>query len=51
MDGDSRPLWQMSAQSGFGAAFPETILGKPFEINQDMPAMTTGLKSILYGDF
>jgi HK97 family phage major capsid protein len=33
------------------AGMPDTILGRPYTINQDMPAATAGLKSVLYGDF
>ena len=30
---------------------PDTLFGYPIEINQDMPAMTTGNKPIAFGDF
>jgi HK97 family phage major capsid protein len=33
------------------AGVPDSLFGYPIEINQDMPAMTTGLKPILFGDF
>tara|TARA_R110000765_G_scaffold3631_2_gene11342 strand:+ start:1480 stop:2853 length:1374 start_codon:yes stop_codon:yes gene_type:complete len=29
----------------------DSLLGKPLTVNQTMPGMTTGLKSVLYGDF
>lgn len=45
--GDDRPLWVPSMREGV----PDTIEGHRYYINQDMPAMTTGLKSILFGDF
>lgn len=45
-DGDSRYLWL----PGLAVKEPDTILQYPFKINQDMPAMTTGLKSIIFGD-
>lgn len=45
-DSNGRPLWSPSFQ---GVA--PTINGTRYIINQDMPSMTTGLKSILCGDF
>jgi HK97 family phage major capsid protein len=44
-DGDGRPLWQ----PGVGEGAPNTIFGYPYVINQDMAAMTTGLKPVLFG--
>lgn len=44
-DGEGRPLWQ----AGVGVGAPNTINGFPYHINQDMPAMTTGLKPVLFG--
>lgn len=38
-------------QAGMSASVPETILGRPFIINPDMPAIATGAKSVLFGDF
>ena len=46
VDGNSRPLWQ----AGMAVGQPDTIDGDRYIINQDMPAMTAGLKSILYGN-
>lgn len=46
-DGDGRPLWA----PGIAQRVPDTLLGYPYVINADMPAMTTGLKSIAFGDF
>ena len=40
-------LWQPSMQAGV----PDTLFGYPIEINDQMPAMTTGLKPIAFGDF
>lgn len=40
-------LWQPSMQAGV----PDTLFGYPVEINQDMPAATTGLKPVAFGDF
>lgn len=44
-DGEGRPLWQPGIASGA----PDRIDGDPYVINQDMAAMTTGLKPVLYG--
>lgn len=44
---DGQYLWQPSMQNGV----PATLLGSPLESSEDMPAMTTGLKSWAYGDF
>lgn len=44
-DGEGRPLWQ----AGVAQGEPDSIFGFPYLINQDMAAMTTGLKPILFG--
>lgn len=44
-DGEGRYLWQ----AGMNTGAPDSLLGYPITINQDMPAMTTGLKPILFG--
>lgn len=41
-------LWQAG---DFTQGVASTLLGYRYSINQAMPAMTTGLKSILFGDF
>lgn len=45
-DSANMPVWAPMANG-----MPDTILGRPYIVNQDMPAATTGLKSVLYGDF
>jgi HK97 family phage major capsid protein len=50
VDGESRPLWQPGLTAGFGQAFPETILDRPYVINQDMATMAANAYSVLYGD-
>jgi len=50
VDGSSRPLWQAGINSTFANGAPDTINGYRYVINQDMPAMTAGLKSVLFGD-
>lgn len=42
-----RPLWQPDIRMGA----PDTILGAPYVINQDVEAMATSKKSILFGQF
>jgi HK97 family phage major capsid protein len=44
---DNTYLWS----PGLGASEPDRLLGNPVVISQDMPAATTGLKPVLYGDF
>lgn len=57
VDGNNRPLWQPALGAGFGGlgagfggGFPETILDKPYVINQDMATMAANADSILFGD-
>ena len=38
-------------QEDFSQAFPYRLLGKPVYLSDNMPAMTTGNKAILYGDY
>jgi HK97 family phage major capsid protein len=45
-DDIGRPLWQ----PGVAADAPNTLLGYPYQVNQDMAAMTSGLKPILFGN-
>ena len=44
---DARPLWV----PGVAVREPDTILGKPYTVNVDMPSYTTTEKAILFGDF
>lgn len=47
-DGNGNYLWQMGdVRSGA----PDRILGKPYWVNDDVPAMGTGNRSIVFGDF
>lgn len=46
VDGESRPLWQ----PGLVAGEPDTILGKPYFINQSMAAPGAGAKTLLFGN-
>lgn len=47
LDSQDRPLWL----PGIAMREPDTILGKPYVINNDMPVMAASAKSILFGDF
>jgi len=44
---DDRPLWQPSVRDGA----PDTILGFPYTINQDVASIAASAKSLLFGDF
>ena len=46
VDGDGRPLFQ----PGMASQSFDTIHGHPYIINPSVPAPTTGLKSVLFGD-
>lgn len=46
-DGQGQYLWD----PGLSGTPGPSLLGKPYSINQAMPAATTGLKSIVFGDF
>jgi HK97 family phage major capsid protein len=46
-DGDGNYLLNKDATNGFGW----TLLGKPVYITESMPEITTGVKTVAYGDF
>jgi HK97 family phage major capsid protein len=46
-DTQGHPLWQPSIQVGV----PNTLVGYPVVINQDMPVMGANAKSVLFGNF
>lgn len=45
-DSTGQYLWQPGLQAGM----PDTLLGRPVVISDSMPAATTGLKSVVFGD-
>lgn len=47
-DGQGNYLWQMG---DIRANAPDVILGKPYSVNDDVPAMATGNRSVAFGDF
>lgn len=46
LDGNGNYLWQPGLQAGQ----PDLLLGKPVVTSVSMPAATTGLKSVVFGD-
>jgi len=48
-DNNGRPVF-MPGYDGLADAMPDTILGYPVTINQDMPVMAANAKSVLFGD-
>mgnify|MGYP000885099083 CR=1 FL=1 len=46
VDGQQRPIWEPSVQSGT----PDLLLGYPFRVNNDMATMATSSKSLLFGN-
>lgn len=47
-DGQNNYLWQMG---DIRTGVPGTLLGQPYSVNQAMPSIATGQKSVIYGDF
>lgn len=45
-DGDNQYLWQPGLQAGQ----PDVLLGRPVVVSNSVPAATTGLKSMVFGD-
>lgn len=50
-DGNERPIFVPGYESGSPGGAPDTLLGRPLIVNQDMPVMAASAKSILYGNF
>lgn len=50
-DAGGHYIWQDNVNNGLSGGFVSTLLGRPVTINQQMPAMTTGLKPVLFGNF
>jgi HK97 family phage major capsid protein len=46
-DGDNQYLWQPNNQAGQA----DRLLGFEYQLNEDMPAIAAGNRSILFGDF
>lgn len=50
-DGQSRPIFVPGYEVGVPGGAPDTLLGYPIVINQDVAVMAASAKSILFGDF
>lgn len=52
-DTQGHPIWAPPGQAypGITTQVPDTILGYPYIVNNDMPQMAANAKSILFGDF
>lgn len=46
LDAQNRPIWEPSVQAGQ----PDSLLGYPVSINNDMPALAVSSKSLLFGN-
>jgi HK97 family phage major capsid protein len=50
-DSQNRPIFVPGYETGVPGGMPDTLLGSPVVINQDVPVMAANAKSILFGDF
>jgi HK97 family phage major capsid protein len=50
-DGQNRPIFIPGYENNVPGGMPDTLLGAPVYINQDVAAMAANAKSILFGDF
>jgi HK97 family phage major capsid protein len=50
-DGQNRPIFVPGYETGVPGGMPDTLLGSPVVINQDVATMAANAKSILFGDF
>ena len=50
-DGQSRPIFVPSWDASLTGATPDTLMGRPIVVNDDMPAMAANAKSIAFGAF
>ena len=51
LDGQSRPIFNPGYEVGVPGGAPDTLLGYPITVNQDVAVMAASAKSILFGDF
>ncbi len=51
VDGQNRPIFIPGYESGNPGGEPDSLLGKPITINDDVAAMAANAKSILFGNF
>lgn len=50
-DTQGRPIFVPGYETGVPGGAPDTLLGRPITINDDVAAMAANAKSILFGDF
>jgi HK97 family phage major capsid protein len=50
-DGQNRPIFVPGYEVGVPGGVPDTLLGSPVTVNQDVAVMAANAKSILFGDF
>ena len=50
-DSQGRPIFNPGYETGVPGGAPDTLLGRPITINDDVAAMAANAKSILMGDF
>ena len=50
VDSNKRPLWQPGLVSGVAIGMPASINGYPYTVDNNMPAVLTGNKPIVFGD-
>ncbi|NBW09770.1 MAG: phage major capsid protein [Caulobacteraceae bacterium] len=50
-DSQNRPIFVPGYEVGVPGGMPDTLLGSPITINQDVAVMAASAKSILFGDF
>jgi HK97 family phage major capsid protein len=50
-DGQQRPIFVPGYETGVPGGVPDTLLGTPVVVNQDMAVMAANARSILFGDF
>lgn len=50
-DSANRPIWLPSYEAGLAARQPETLMGYPITVNDDVAAMGASARSVLFGDF
>lgn len=48
---DSTGQYLLQQNGGITSAFPYTLLGKPVYLSDNMPAIASGAKAVLYGDY
>ena len=50
-DGQGRPIFVPGYENGVPGGAPDTLMGRPLTVNDDVPAMAANARSILFGAF